>query len=161
MGVTSYILRSFRQIYNDDNDRYLIRYANSYNLSVCVWMGDLEIFYSLLILWLLGIVVYTILNALSFKSVIRRLGITKVTRRDFYECGFRPVQQKPFQLSIQFLLICVFFLVYDIELVFSLPLVASLSTLSGLDILWFFFLLISFGVSLLIDLDKHAIEWYL
>ena len=50
-----------------------------------------------------------------------RFGVLKVARKDFYECGFRPQNQKPIQVPIQFLLVCIFFLLYDIELIFIFP----------------------------------------
>ena len=71
---------------------------------------------------------------------MKRFGFLKITRKDFYECGFRPQTQKPIKLPIQFLLICVFFLLYDIELVFLFPYVSGI-LFSGL---YDFFLLIFF-----------------
>lgn len=82
-----------------------------------------------------------------------------MARRDFYECGFRPLTQKTIRLPIQFLLICIFFLLYDIELVFLFPYVSGF-TFSGLFdtilVLFFFFI---FFCSLLFDFNRHALVW--
>jgi NADH:ubiquinone oxidoreductase subunit 3 (subunit A) len=59
---------------------------------------------------ILGVIVYNVINCFSFRDLLRRFGFIKPSRRDFYECGFRPQTQKPIRLPIQFLLICVFFL---------------------------------------------------
>jgi NADH-quinone oxidoreductase subunit A len=59
----------------------------------------------------------------------------KISRRDFYECGFKPQTQKPIKVSIQFLIICVFFLLYDIELVFLFPFASGLTFLGLYDLL--------------------------
>ena len=48
-----------------------------------------------------------LLTFLSFKDILRRFGFMKNTRRDFYECGFKPQVQKPIKVSIQFLIITV------------------------------------------------------
>ena len=96
---------------------------------------------------------------MSFRDILKRFGYLKMSRRDFYECGFRPQTQKPVQLPIQFLLICVFFLLYDIELIFLFPLVSS-STFVGfhdLYLLLIFFAL--FALSLHIDFNRHALAW--
>jgi NADH-quinone oxidoreductase subunit A len=81
----------------------------------------------------------------------------KATRRDFYECGFKPQSQRVIKVSIQFLLICVFFLLYDIELVFLFPFVSGYTTTGAYDLLlvvFFFFILFK---SLNIDYERHAL----
>lgn len=83
----------------------------------------------------------------------------KATRRDFYECGFKPQSQRVIKVSIQFLLICVFFLLYDIELVFLFPFVSGYTTTGAYDLLlvvFFFFILFK---SLNIDYERHALFW--
>ena len=104
-------------------------------------MGDFEVFLNYLITVVLGMLIYNIINSFTFRSLIKRFGSSKLSRKDFYECGFRPNNQEPFQLSIQFLLICIFFLLYDIELVFLFPFVSSLLEVGFYDIglLFFFF----------------------
>ena len=81
-------------------------------------MGDFEVFFNYFSVFILGVIVYNAINCFSFRDLLKRFGFLKISRRDFYECGFRPQTQKPIRLPIQFLLICVFFLLYDIELVF-------------------------------------------
>ena len=97
------------------------------------------------------------ITILSFKDLLRRFGLVKNTRRDFYECGFRPQTQRVIKVSIQFLLICVFFLLYDIELVFLFPFVSGFSFTGLYDsllILLFFLILFK---SLNIDYERHAL----
>ena len=47
---------------------------------------------------MLAIIVYNVITALSFKDLLRRFGFIKNTRRDFYECGFKPQTQKPIKV---------------------------------------------------------------
>lgn len=42
-------------------------------------------------------------------------------KKEFYECGFKSTIDINIQLSLQFPLIAVFFIIYDIELVFLMP----------------------------------------
>ena len=72
-------------------------------------MGDYEVASSTLSIFILTTFIYNLLTFLSFKDILRRFGFMKNTRRDFYECGFKPQTQKPIKVSIQFLIICVFF----------------------------------------------------
>ena len=67
------------------------------------------------------------------ENLIKRFGFLKIARRDFYECGFRPTSQKTIRLPIQFLLICIFFLLYDIELVFLFPFVSAITFIGLTD----------------------------
>ncbi len=122
-------------------------------------MGDFEVYLASVTISILAVLVYNVITILSFKDIMRRVGMMKNSRRDFYECGFKPQNQRPVKVALQFLLICVFFLLYDIELVFLFP-YASGYTFSGLyDIL---LLILFFGVlfiSLNIDYERHALYW--
>lgn len=122
-------------------------------------MGDFEVFLITISIIVLTTVLYNILTFLSYKDVLRRFGLMKASRKDFYECGFKPQVQRPIKVSIQFLLICVFFLLYDIELVFLFPFVSgfSFSGLYDLLLLLLFFLVLL--VSLHIDYERHALYW--
>lgn len=122
-------------------------------------MGDFEIFFSIFTTTVLGFVIYNVVNILSFRDLLKRFGFLKISRRDFYECGFRPTTQKPIRVPIQFLLICIFFLLYDIELIFLFPLV-SVTTFSGLyDLVLIAFFFIVLLISLVIDFNRHALVW--
>lgn len=122
-------------------------------------MGDFEVFLATTSIAILAVLVYNVITVLSFKDLLRRFGFMKNSRRDFYECGFKPQNQRPVKVSLQFLLICVFFLLYDIELVFLFPYVSGY-TFSGLyDLL---LLILFFGVlfvSLNVDYERHALYW--
>jgi len=120
-------------------------------------MGDFEIMNALLSVALLAVVVFTVINVLTFKDFLRRFGLLKLSRRDFYECGFKPQTQQPINISIQFILICIFFLLYDIELVFLFPFVSGY-TFSGLyDLILIILFFTVFGVSLSVDYERHAL----
>ena len=88
-------------------------------------IGDFEVFLAFCSTAVLATLIYNVITILSFKDLTRRFGLTKISRKDFYECGFRPQSQKVIVVSVQFLLICVFFLLYDIELVFLFPFVSG------------------------------------
>jgi NADH:ubiquinone oxidoreductase subunit 3 (subunit A) len=69
------------------------------------------------------------------------------------------MNQKTIRVPLQFLLICVFFLLYDIELVFVFPLVAAAAFLGFYDFLLSSLFFSVFFVSLVIDFVKHALAW--
>lgn len=122
-------------------------------------MGDFEVFFAVMSVTVLGFIVYNVINCFSFRELLKRFGFLKISRRDFYECGFKPTKQKTIRLPIQFLLICVFFLLYDIELIFLFPFVSGVTFIGLYDsllILLFFLLLF---LSLIVDFNRHALVW--
>ena len=122
-------------------------------------MGDFEVLFAILSVSILSTLVYNIITALSFKAVLRRFGFMKASRRDFYECGFKPQTQRPIKISLQFLLICVFFLLYDIELVFLFPFVSSITFTGFYDLILILMFFTVFFVSLNVDYERHALSW--
>jgi NADH:ubiquinone oxidoreductase subunit 3 (subunit A) len=102
-------------------------------------MGDFEVFLAITSISILAVLVYSVITVLSFKDLLRRLGFMKNTPRDYYECGFRPNIQRPIKISLQFLIICIFFLLYDIELVFLFPYVSAVTFTGLYDFLLFLF----------------------
>lgn len=122
-------------------------------------MGDFEVFINYVSVIILGAIIYNILNMISFRDLLKRFGFLKISRRDFYECGFRPQTQKPIRLPIQFLLICIFFLLYDIELVFLFPYVSGVFYAGLFDFLLLILFFFLFLLSLVIDYERHALYW--
>jgi len=122
-------------------------------------MGDFEVFLITLSTIFLAVVVYNIITVLTYKDILRRFGFLKNTRRDFYECGFKPQTQRPIKVSIQFLLICVFFLLYDIELVFLFPFLSGFTFTGAYDTLLIFLFFFVFLISLNVDYERHALLW--
>jgi NADH:ubiquinone oxidoreductase subunit 3 (subunit A) len=134
-------------------------FFNNKLLSLIVGLGDFEILFNYTSVIVLGVIVYNFINCFSFRNLLKRFGFLKIARRDFYECGFRPQTQKPIRLPIQFLLICVFFLLYDIELVFLFPYVSGALFAGFYDLILFFLFFFLFFLSLVIDYERHALYW--
>jgi len=122
-------------------------------------LGDFEIFLSTCSVTLLGFIIYNVINCFSFRDLLKRFGFLKISRRDFYECGFRPTTQKVIRLPIQFILICVFFLLYDIELIFLFPYVSAITFVGLYDFLLLILFFTAFFLSLIIDFNRHALLW--
>lgn len=120
-------------------------------------MGDFEVFFNYLSVIVLGIIIYNVINCFAFRDLIQKFSFEKQGRKDFYECGFRPQNQRPVRLPIQFLLICSFFLIYDIELVFLFPYVSGVMFSGFFDFNLIIFFFILFLISLMIDYERHAL----
>ena len=139
--------------------RSYIRLSYSF-IKFCVSMGYFEVVHFWFLVFILVTLIISILSLFSFKNLFARFGLLKKNRREFYECGFKPVVQKPISFSIQFIIIIFFFLIYDIELIFSFPLVSTYSSHSLFDLLLLIFLYGSFTVSLIFDFDNNLTTWH-
>ena len=126
---------------------------------VCLSLGDFEIFLATVTVTLLGALVYNVITSFSFRDLLKRFGFLKISRRDFYECGFRPITQKTIRLPLQFILICIFFLLYDIELIFLFPYVSGIFYGTSFDFCLIGFFIFIFFLSLAIDFSRHALVW--
>ena len=124
-----------------------------------VRLGDFEIFFNYVSICILGIVIYNIMAIFSFRDLLKRFGFLKTSRRDFYECGFRPQLQKPIRIPMQFLLICIFFLLYDIELVFLFPYISGVAFAGFFDFILLILFFLLFIISIIIDYERHALYW--
>ena len=122
-------------------------------------LGDFEVFFAAASVTILGFIVYNVINFFSFRELLKRFGFLKISRRDFYECGFKPVKQRTVRLPIQFLLICVFFLLYDIELIFLFPFVSGVTFIGLYDSLLIVLFFLMLFLSLIVDFNRHALVW--
>ena len=128
-----------------------------YKLTIIYFIGDFEVFLATISVAILAVLVYNVITILSFKDLLRKFGFMKNSRRDFYECGFKPQNQRPIKVSIQFLLICVFFLLYDIELVFLFPFVSGYTFTGLYDLLLLTLFFTVLFISVNIDYERHAL----
>ena len=119
----------------------------------------MKYFFATISVIVLAFIIYNVINSFNFRDLLKRFGFLKISRRDFYECGFRPLTQKTIRVPIQFMLICIFFLLYDIELVFLFPYVSALTFVGFYDLLLITFFFFIFFISLIIDFNRHALVW--
>lgn len=120
-------------------------------------LGNMEVFLGSTFSIIFGLIIYNVINLFFFKNLLKRFGLVKKSKKDFYECGFRPQKQKPVQISIQFFMITIFFLLYDIELLFLFPFLSGLSYAGLFDFFIFFIFIFLFVISLVIDYLKHVL----
>lgn len=152
-------ITALRDIYDFTTRKSLHVFTRTGSKQFITLMGDFEIFILTISTFLLSVVIYNILNSFMFRKLMQRFGTFKIARRDFYECGFRPMTQKPLRLPIPFLLICIFFLLYDIELIYLFPLVSCGTGFELTDILLLVLFALILFVSLAVDFIKHSLQW--
>lgn len=81
------------------------------------------------------------------------------TKRNFYECGFKSTVDINMQFNFNFLIICVFLILYDIEFVFMMPFFFNLGNAAIFQICMFFTFFILIIISLIYDWQNNALNW--
>jgi NADH:ubiquinone oxidoreductase subunit 3 (subunit A) len=78
---------------------------------------------------------------------------------NFYECGFKSLNNIKIQYNINFILIILFLLIYDGEFLFLIPIALNINFLnfSSIFILLIFIALLVF--TLVFDLIYNSLEW--
>lgn len=110
-------------------------------------------------LLILAVVIYNLFSAKLLRNIVFRFGFIKPSRIDYYECGFKPTSQKPIKISIQYLLIILFFLIYDIELTLLVPILSTFVILTFIELNLIYFFIFLFLISLMIDFERKALNW--
>lgn len=122
-------------------------------------MGIFENIQYFFFIFFLGSLICLILTIFIYKYITMRVNLLKNERKSFYECGFKPNIQKPIQMSIQFLLICVLFILFDTDLLFLYPLVSGLNYFSNVDILFLIFILFFLYISIVYEKQNNSFIW--
>lgn len=81
------------------------------------------------------------------------------TKYQVYECGFKSFDVLNLQININFILLCIFLMLYDIEFVFLIPVIFNIY-----NMYWFqYLILVMFSIVILISLvydwQMNALSW--
>lgn len=83
----------------------------------------------------------------------------QLTKKQFYECGFKALSELNIQINFNFFMLAVFLILYDVEFTFLFPILFNYSvfTLSEFILVFLFLLLII--ASLFYDWVHNVLSW--
>ena len=122
-------------------------------------MGDLEILFSFITILLIINIIFIILKFFFYKNTLFINNLSKNNKNNFYECGVKPISQKIIKFNVNYLLLSIFFILYDSELLFIVPIIYNFNFITLLDILIILIYLILIICSLIIDFEKNSLIW--
>jgi len=118
-------------------------------------MGDIVMFFFLQniiifsgIFWAL-----TIIGSYFYKKKNHK------NKRSFYECGFKSIADVNLQINLNFIMICVFLILYDIEFTFLFPALFNVWSLGILQLLYLIIFVVFIIISLYYDIVTNALSW--
>ena len=63
----------------------------------------------------------------------------QLTKKQFYECGFKSISELNIQVNYNFFMLAVFLILYDIEFTFLYPVLFNFSKITIIELLLVFF----------------------
>ena len=80
-------------------------------------------------------------------------------KKQYYECGFKSISDVNIQINLNFILLCVFLILYDIEFTLLLPILLNFYNIFIFQYLIFLFFILLILLSLFYDIQMNAISW--
>ena len=117
-----------------------------------------------------GTVMYVIINAIIFSFIFWILTfILKYYysnknfnyKLNFYECGFKSLNNIKIQYNINFTLIMLFLLIYDGEFLVLIPFSLNISLTNFISLFILLLFIILLIITILYDLMYNSLEWQL
>lgn len=108
--------------------------------------------------------IHTLLFALIFwgLTIFGEYFFTKkvtLTKKQFYECGFRIINDIGAHLNYNFLIFAVFLIIYDVEFIFIIPLIFNLIYIGPIVFLTVLIFFLFFLFSFIYDFQTKALNW--
>lgn len=118
-------------------------------------MGDVVLLYLLQNILIFGIIFWLLTwVAEYFYSKKNHL-----TKKQFYECGFKVNSELNIQININFPMLCVFLILYDIEFTLIYPLLFNISNITIVEYLLVLIFILLIILSLIYDWQFNALNW--
>lgn len=83
------------------------------------------------------------------------------TKKNFYECGFKSTVDINIQINFNFIILCVFLILYDVEFIFLIPFYTNLINLSMISLVILYVYILLILLSLIYDWQMNALNWQL
>lgn len=114
------------------------------------------------------ILVYCLQNILIFSLIF--WGLTwggefffkkknHLTKKQFYECGYKATSEMNIQININFTLVCIFLILYDVEFLFLYPVFFNMLSITMIQFFILIFFLFMIVLSLYYDWQLNALNW--
>ena len=79
-------------------------------------------------------------------------------KKQFYECGFKAISDVNLQINLNFILLCVFLILYDIEFTLLFPIILNFSNIFFFQYVIFLLFVSLIVLSLYYDIQMNALS---
>ena len=118
-------------------------------------MGSITIFGVLISMMIFGLLLY--FGSFFYAYFFSRSG-RNLLFRDYYECGFKSINDNRNTVDIHFLSVGLIFLIYEMEIILFIPLLLNAYNYSSLLVYVTLFLIFLLGISYWYEFDKYILD---
>lgn len=119
-------------------------------------MGDVVIFYLIHNVLIFGLIFW----ALTWGAEYFFKKKNHLSKKQFYECGFKAISELNIQINLNFTMLCVFLILYDVEFTMIFPILFNFSQICLFEYVLFIIFLLLILVSLVYDWQMHTLNWH-
>lgn len=83
----------------------------------------------------------------------------QLTKKQFYECGFKSMSELNIQINFNFFMLAVFLILYDVEFTLLFPILFNYSIFTALEFFLVLFFILLIVVSLFYDWLNNVLTW--
>lgn len=83
----------------------------------------------------------------------------QLTKKQFYECGFKAISELNIQINFNFFMLAVFLILYDVEFTLLYPILFNYSLVSLTEFFLVFFFIFLIILSLFYDWIHNVLSW--
>lgn len=116
-------------------------------------MGSIAIISSFISITIFGLILY--IGVIIYNFFFSKSG-KNINNREFYECGFRAVNDSNVNIDIHFSIIGLLFLIYEMELLLFVPLFLNLFSNDIFTVLLILLAIFLLFLSYLYEWDRYA-----
>ncbi len=118
-------------------------------------MGDILIFNLVQNVLLFSLIFWLLTWAAEYFYTIK----PQLTKKQFYECGFKSISELNIQINFNFFMLAVFLILYDIEFTFLFPFLFNFFSLSLIEYISAIIFIAMIILSLIYDFFKGVLSW--
>ncbi len=83
----------------------------------------------------------------------------QLTKKQFYECGFKSISELNIQVNFNFFMLAVFLILYDIEFTLLFPVLFNFSIITFIEFFFFISFIALIIISLYYDYIHNVLSW--
>lgn len=118
-------------------------------------MGDVVVFFFLKNVLVFSLIFWALLLLSSYFYKIKN----QKSKRHFCECGFKSLSDINIQININFVMLCIFLILYDIEFTLLFPILFNIWNISILQYIYFVLFVLLIVASLFYDWQTNSLGW--
>lgn len=119
-------------------------------------MGDIVIFYLIHNVLIFGVIFWLLTWGAEYFFKKKN----HLSKKQFYECGFKAISELNIQINLNFTMLCVFLILYDVEFTMLFPILFNFTQISIFEYILFLVFLLLILISLVYDWQMNTLNWH-